>query len=78
MCGEMIVASAAKCRYCGEVFDKALKRTKTGKKKKKRSSSPEDTDLSTGEWVVAILCSGIGCLAGIVYFTAALRRALGR
>jgi predicted RNA-binding Zn-ribbon protein involved in translation (DUF1610 family) len=38
MCGEMIVASAAKCRYCGEVFDATLKRSgkvKTGKGKKK-------------------------------------------
>jgi predicted RNA-binding Zn-ribbon protein involved in translation (DUF1610 family) len=28
MCGEMIVASAAKCRYCGEVFDATLKKAK--------------------------------------------------
>ena len=26
MCGEMIVANAAKCRFCGEVFDKTLRR----------------------------------------------------
>src|SRR5262245_18176980 len=26
MCGEMILATAAKCRYCGEVFDPALKK----------------------------------------------------
>jgi DNA-directed RNA polymerase subunit RPC12/RpoP len=26
MCGEMIVATAAKCRFCGEIFDPALKK----------------------------------------------------
>jgi hypothetical protein len=33
MCGEMIVATAAKCRFCGEVFDKALLRDGIGAKK---------------------------------------------
>lgn len=27
----------------------------------------ESSDLSAGEWLVAILCSGIGCIVGIVY-----------
>jgi predicted RNA-binding Zn-ribbon protein involved in translation (DUF1610 family) len=38
MCGEMIVATAAKCRFCGEVFDPTIKRVgkpKSGKGKKK-------------------------------------------
>lgn len=38
MCGEMIVTTAAKCRFCGEVFDATLKRSgkaKSGKGKKK-------------------------------------------
>jgi hypothetical protein len=37
------------------------------KAKGKKRSSPEDADLSTGEWVLAILCSGIGCIVGIVW-----------
>ena len=37
----MIVATAAKCRYCGEVFDPTLKKAKSKKKKKKRYD-PED------------------------------------
>jgi predicted RNA-binding Zn-ribbon protein involved in translation (DUF1610 family) len=42
MCGEMILTTAAKCRYCGEVFDSTLKRGKGsggkgGKKKELRS-----------------------------------------
>src|SRR5262245_43529494 len=33
MCGEMILATAAKCRYCGEVFDPTLKKAKSKKSK---------------------------------------------
>src|SRR5690242_19935506 len=33
MCGEMIVATAAKCRYCGEIFDPTLKKAKKRGKK---------------------------------------------
>ena len=66
MCGEMILATAAKCRFCGEVFDATLKKAK-GKKKSKKKYGPEDEDLSTAEIVVAVLCSGIGCIAGIIW-----------
>ncbi len=58
-CGEMIVAGAAKCRFCGEIFDPTLKR--------KARTGGVDDDMTTGDWVVAILCSGIGCIAGIVW-----------
>jgi predicted RNA-binding Zn-ribbon protein involved in translation (DUF1610 family) len=64
MCGEMIAREAVKCRYCGEVFDPALKKKM---KKKSKSYSDGDDDLSTGEWVVAILCSGIGCIMGLIF-----------
>ena len=63
MCGEMIVSNAAKCRFCGEVFDPRLKK----KKKARAGSADTDEDMSTGDWVVAIICSGIGCIAGIVW-----------
>lgn len=62
MCGEMIAPEAVKCRYCGEVFDPALK-----KKMKSKSYSDDDSDLSAGEWVLAIICSGIGCIMGIIW-----------
>lgn len=65
MCGEMIVASAAKCRYCGEVFDKTLKKAKS--KKKKKQQSRDDEVLSGLEIFVGIFCAGIGCICGIVY-----------
>src|SRR5262245_22873173 len=64
MCGEMILTTAAKCRYCGEVFDATLKKAK-GKKKKKHSA--EDADLSGSEIVIGILCSGIGCIMGVIW-----------
>jgi DNA-directed RNA polymerase subunit M/transcription elongation factor TFIIS len=64
-CGEMIVATAAKCRFCGEVFDATLKKVK--KKKKSKSYGPDEEDLSTSEIVIAVLCSGIGCIAGLVW-----------
>jgi predicted RNA-binding Zn-ribbon protein involved in translation (DUF1610 family) len=64
MCGEMILTTAAKCRYCGEVFDPALKKAKGSKSKR---YGPGEEDLTTGDKVVAVLCSGIGCIAGIVW-----------
>jgi predicted RNA-binding Zn-ribbon protein involved in translation (DUF1610 family) len=64
MCGEMIVVGAAKCRYCGEVFDPALKKIKS---KKSKHFSAQESDLSGGEIAIALLCLGIGCIAGIVW-----------
>jgi predicted RNA-binding Zn-ribbon protein involved in translation (DUF1610 family) len=60
MCGEMIVRNAAKCRFCGEIFDPTLRRTQ-------KTASAADSEMSVVEWFVAILCSGIGCIFGIVY-----------
>jgi hypothetical protein len=65
-CGETIAAKASKCTYCGEILDEDLKR-KERKKQRSRSVHDEDSDLSVLEWVVCILCSNIGCIAGIVY-----------
>jgi hypothetical protein len=51
MCGEMIVASAAKCRFCGEIFDSTLKKVgKGGKKGKIRSiaSAQRNLQVSAG------------------------------
>jgi hypothetical protein len=64
MCGEMILASAAKCRYCGEVFDPGIKKAKGHKPRK---YSVDDEELSGGEILLAILCSGIGCIMGIIW-----------
>lgn len=62
MCGEMIQPEAVKCRYCGEIFDPVLK-----KKQQKATAVEDDVDMSTGDWALAVLCSGIGCIIGIVW-----------
>jgi predicted RNA-binding Zn-ribbon protein involved in translation (DUF1610 family) len=62
MCGEMISRDAVKCRFCGEIFDPVL-----AAQEKKLKPKSEDEDLSAFEWVICILCSGIGCIVGIVY-----------
>lgn len=59
MCGELIVTSAVKCRFCGEIFDPTLRR---------KSTSKDDDEMNAMEWAVAILpCFNIGCILGIVY-----------
>jgi predicted RNA-binding Zn-ribbon protein involved in translation (DUF1610 family) len=63
MCGEMIVATAAKCRFCGEVFDPTLKKAR----KKSGRYGPDDESLTSGDVVLAVLCSGIGCIIGLVW-----------
>jgi len=65
-CGEMIVLGAVKCHFCGEIFDETLKKQEQ-KKQKKEIVAAEGGDLSTTEWIIAILCSGIGCIAGTVW-----------
>jgi len=61
MCGEMINAAAKKCRFCGELL------VEGGKKKTKRRASDEDSEMQVSDWLLCILCSGIGCIMGIVY-----------
>jgi predicted RNA-binding Zn-ribbon protein involved in translation (DUF1610 family) len=65
MCGEMILTSAVKCRFCDEVFDPALKKARS--KKKSKHFSRDDEVLSGGEVAAALLCSSIGCIAGLVW-----------
>jgi hypothetical protein len=62
MCGEMILASAIKCRFCGEVFDETLRRLE-----KKGTVAAQDANLGPAEILVAILCAGIGCIIGVVW-----------
>lgn len=66
-CGEMIVKTAGKCRYCGEIFDPALKKKAKAKRSRSSSGYNDGDDMSTGDWVVALICSGIGCIAGVVW-----------
>ncbi|MCA9069448.1 MAG: hypothetical protein KDA84_11015 [Planctomycetaceae bacterium] len=66
-CGELIQKKAAKCRFCGEIFDPALKRRKNKSRKRSRSRYSDDEDLETIEWLLVIFLGGIACILGIVY-----------
>jgi ribosomal protein S27E/predicted nucleic acid-binding Zn ribbon protein len=75
VCGEMIPNNALKCRFCDEILDPKLKKQEA--KKRRRSSGrggDYDDDMTTGDWVVAILCSGIGCIAGIIWLIQGKRK----
>jgi len=61
MCGEMILTTAVKCRFCGEIFDATLKKSKS------RKFGPGDENLTGGDIALAVLCSGIGCITGLVW-----------
>jgi hypothetical protein len=61
-CGEAIKVGARKCRHCGE-FQKESDRDANVKAK----SGGTGEDMSTGDWVAALFCSGIGCIAGIIW-----------
>ena len=63
MCGELIPVNAVQCRFCKEIFDPTLKKAQ----QKRQTYDPADEDMTGGEWVLAILCSGIGCILGIVW-----------
>jgi predicted RNA-binding Zn-ribbon protein involved in translation (DUF1610 family) len=74
MCGEMILTTAAKCRFCGEVFDPTLKKAK--KKKKSKKHAPEDEELAGSEIVFGLLCSGLACIFGLVWLIQGKRKGL--
>ena len=66
-CGEMIAIGAAKCRFCDAIFDEKLRKSEKKKKRSSWGSSNDSDDLTGLDWVFCILCSGIGCIVGVVY-----------
>jgi DNA-directed RNA polymerase subunit M/transcription elongation factor TFIIS len=58
-CGEMILSSAIKCRFCGEIFDAVLKKGVVGGKRPKKASSRTDTDAGR-DLVIGFLCFAVG------------------
>jgi predicted RNA-binding Zn-ribbon protein involved in translation (DUF1610 family) len=64
MCGEMIAMTAMKCRFCNSIFDPTLRKAEA---KRSRNYAAGDDDMTGAEWVVALICSGIGCILGVVW-----------
>jgi hypothetical protein len=62
-CGEQIKASARKCRFCDEYQNERDRKAEADR----MSGSSTDDAMTTGDWVVAIICSTIGCIAGLVW-----------
>ena len=56
------MVTAAKCRFCGEVFDPSVLKPKSTKNKKKsrRSASRGGTKAGLGELLGGLACFGIG------------------
>jgi hypothetical protein len=69
ICGETILASAAKCRYCGEVLDPKLKKGKS-KKRRKSSSGGRGLRVSVGEGGSANIAIGLLLIAAGIGLTA--------
>jgi hypothetical protein len=70
MCGEMILVSAVKCRFCGEVLDKSLLKGKA-----KRRSQSFGTGLTSTtrirEIVGGLLCMALGIGLTVASFASA-------
>ncbi len=60
-CGEMIIMSALKCDYCGELLDPGLKR------RSRRGGGGLDEEFTGLDWVLALLLTGIGCIIGVIW-----------
>jgi hypothetical protein len=79
MCGELILATAAKCRFCGEIFDPALKKAKgTGKSRKRaemRSIASNQRYLIRS--ILVVLLSYVGVIALVVANAPAAPRGAG-
>ena len=61
-CGEQIPLGAARCHYCGEIFDPRLRHQEF-----LRQGGASETGLEAIDWVLCILCTWVGCIVGIVY-----------
>jgi uncharacterized RDD family membrane protein YckC/predicted RNA-binding Zn-ribbon protein involved in translation (DUF1610 family) len=69
MCGEMIIASALKCRYCGEVFDETLRRTE------KRRGAPLASRMSRlGAALLDTIIYGVAMAPGLLLIHAEANR----
>lgn len=59
MCGELIVATASKCRFCGEYLDRPGKRSRP-------VTDRYEEELTVFDILLCILCAMVGCIVGII------------
>ena len=64
-CGEQILATAAKCRHCGEFIDPA--RAAARSRASKAAASDSTSEMNPAEYLVGVLASPIGLIIGIVW-----------
>lgn len=61
MCGERISATAAKCRFCGEVLSPSQRR-----RERQRIDSELVNQMTGADIALCALCFPVGCVVGIV------------
>jgi hypothetical protein len=61
----MIAMAAVKCRYCGEILDPRRKAERISN----RGAAEADEEMQPIDWLLCLLCSGIGCIVSLVYLT---------
>jgi DNA-directed RNA polymerase subunit M/transcription elongation factor TFIIS len=71
-CAEPIPKRSRRCPYCGddlEIPRPAKRRTKTKRKPTKEEilakRGPGDSDLTAGDILLCVICSGLGCIMGL-------------
>ena len=60
-CGEAIMATAKKCKYCQEWLDEFLRKIN------ERMGKNEDDNMTAVDVLLCVFCSGIGCVMGLIY-----------
>lgn len=67
VCGEMIVRTAKKCRFCGEDLADRKRRKDDAISRPRQVSYADDDDLTCMESLFGVFCSGCACIMALVW-----------